>query len=70
VVHISDRHLAWVDLWLDNKARTDGAAAHERQEGREEESLTISRQANNFAKGSLYIASGALPVSAIALIVD
>ena len=70
MVHISDRHLAWVNLWSDNKEGTDGAAAQERQECREEESLKISRQANNFAKGSLYFASGALPVSAIALIVD
>jgi len=31
VVHISDRHLAWVNLWLENKEGTDGDAAHERQ---------------------------------------
>ena len=52
----SDKHLAWVNLWLENKERTDGAAAHERQEGREEDSPTISRQANKLAIWSLFIA--------------
>ena len=83
MVHISDRHLAWVDLWSDNKAGTDEAAARERQEGREEESLTISRQANKlaktanthaddankFAKWSLYIAGVSMVVAFSAALV-
>ena len=49
----SDRHLKWVDLWLENKERADEAAAQERQErqeGREEDSLSISCQANKLAE--------------------
>jgi len=63
VVHISDRHLAWVNLWSDNKEGTDGAAARERQEGREEESLKISRQANKLANWALFIALVAIVVA-------
>ncbi|MCZ6565826.1 MAG: hypothetical protein O6852_06815, partial [Gammaproteobacteria bacterium] len=49
-------HLKWVYHWLENKKRADETAAQERQEGREEDSLTISRRANELAIGSLYIA--------------
>jgi len=43
-------HLKWVYHWLENKKRADETAAQERQEGREEDSLTISRRANKLAK--------------------
>ena len=79
----SDRHLKWVDLWLENKERADEAAAQERQEGREEDSLTISRlanklaktanthadDANKLAKRSLYIAFGSMAVAILAFLV-
>jgi len=47
----SDEHLKWVDHWLENKERTDGTAAQKRQEEREEDSLSISRQANELLNG-------------------
>ncbi|MCZ6565311.1 MAG: hypothetical protein O6852_04165 [Gammaproteobacteria bacterium] len=68
----SDRHLKWVDLWLENKERADEAAAQERQErqeGREEDSLTISRRANELAIGSLYIAGVSMLFAVVAIVV-
>ncbi len=65
----SDRHLKWVDLWLENKERADEAAAQERQEGWEEDSLTISRRANELAIGSLYIAGVSMLFAVVAIVV-
>ena len=65
----SDRHLKWVDLWLENKERADETAAQERQEGREEDSLTISRRANELAIGSLYIAGVSMLFAVVAIVV-
>ena len=65
----SYKHLKWADLWLENKERTDGAAAQGRQEGREEDSLTILRQANKLAIGSLYIAGVSMLFAVVAIVV-
>jgi len=55
--------------WLDKKAKEAEKKSAERQEGREEDSLSISRQANELAKRSLYIAGVSMVVAFFAALV-